>query len=247
MNTIDFRSDTVTHPTPKMIQAMAAAKLGDDVYGEDPTVNELQKKSAKLLGKEAALFVPSGTMGNLASVLAHCGRGDEVIMGTKGHTFLYEAGGIAALGGVHPSIIPNEIDGTLNLQAIRDAVRVEGRGNPTEGDGDWLRPHHIVGMSECQFYEFVAVDKPVTEEEAPYPWSVSSRAEVTPWRWRNVYNWGDFRGSVEKMMAFYDAHVYLANWGTFRFALGFPEEMLSAQDVQAYLTDEWLADCEPSP
>ena len=130
MNTIDFRSDTVTHPTPKMIQAMAAAKLGDDVYGEDPTVNELQKKSAKLLGKEAAIFVPSGTMGNLASVLAHCGRGDEVIMGTKGHTFLYEAGGIAALGGVHPSIIPNETDGTLNLQAIQDAIRVDNIHHP---------------------------------------------------------------------------------------------------------------------
>ena len=95
-------------------------------------------------------------------------------------------------------------------------------------------------MSEYQFYEFAAVDKPVTEDEAPYPWSVSSRAEVTPRRWRNVYNWGDFHGSVEKMMEYYDAHVYLANWGTFWFALAFPENMLSAQDVQPYLTEDWL-------
>lgn len=95
-------------------------------------------------------------------------------------------------------------------------------------------------MSEYQFYEFAAVDRPVTEDEAPYPWSVSSRATVTPWRWRNVYTWGDFRGSVAKMMEFYDAHVYLANWDTFWFALAFPEDMLSAQDVQPYLTDDWL-------
>jgi len=95
-------------------------------------------------------------------------------------------------------------------------------------------------MSEYQFYEFAAIDRPVTEDEAPYPWSVSSRAEVTPWRWCNVYNWGDFHGSTAKMMEYYDAHVYLANWGTFRFVLAFPEDMLSAQDVQPYLTGDWL-------
>lgn len=123
MNWIDLRSDTVTLPTDKMRMAMANAQVGDDVYGEDPTVNRLQAIAAERLGKEAALFVPSGTMGNLAAVLAHCGRGDEVIMGDCAHTFLYEAGGISALGGVHPFTIPNQPDGTLLLSDIQSAVR----------------------------------------------------------------------------------------------------------------------------
>ncbi len=106
--------------------------------------------------------------------------------------------------------------------------------------GKRLRPYHSDGMSEYQFYEFAAVDQAVLEVDAPYPWSISSRAEVTPWRWRNVYNWGDFRGSTEKMMEFYDAHVYLANWGTFRFMLAFPEDMVSVEDVQVYASDESL-------
>ena len=125
MNWIDLRSDTVTLPTPRMRKAMAEAELGDDVYGEDPTVNRLQSMAAERLGKEAGLFIPSGTMGNLAAVLAHCGRGDEVIMGNNGHTFLYEAGGISALGGVHPRTIPNQPDGTLRLNDIRHAIRGE--------------------------------------------------------------------------------------------------------------------------
>lgn len=123
MKWIDLRSDTVTLPTEKMRRAMAEAELGDDVYGEDPTVNRLQVMAAERLGKEAGLFVPSGTMGNLIAVLTHCGRGDEVIMGTYGHTFLHEAGGVSALGGVHPSLIPNRPDGTLDLEDIRHAVR----------------------------------------------------------------------------------------------------------------------------
>jgi threonine aldolase len=123
MNWIDLRSDTVTLPTEKMRKAMAEAELGDDVYGEDPSVNRLQAISAERLGKEAALFVPSGTMGNLAAVLAHCGRGDEVIMGDCAHTFVNEAGGISALGGVHPHIIPNQPDGTLLIEDIQHAIR----------------------------------------------------------------------------------------------------------------------------
>ncbi len=123
MNWCDLRSDTVTLPTKKMRTAMANAQLGDDVYGEDPTVNRLQEIAAERLGMEAALFVPSGTMGNLAAVLAHCGRGDEVIMGDCAHTFLYEAGGISALGGVHPFTIPNQPDGTLLISDIQGAVR----------------------------------------------------------------------------------------------------------------------------
>lgn len=120
---IDLRSDTVTQPTEAMRQAMAQAPVGDDVYGEDPSVNRLQEMAAEHMGKEAGLFVPSGTMGNLAAVLAHCGRGDEVILGNKAHTFLYEGGGISALGGVHSCQLPNQEDGTLALVDIRAAIR----------------------------------------------------------------------------------------------------------------------------
>jgi threonine aldolase len=130
MEMIDLRSDTVTQPTPAMRQAMAQAPLGDDVYGEDPTVNRLQELAAHMLGKEAGLFVPSGTMGNLASILAHCQRGDEVILGDKAHTFLFEAGGISALGGVHSHQIPNQSDGTLTLEDIEQAIRPDDPHHP---------------------------------------------------------------------------------------------------------------------
>ncbi len=122
---IDLRSDTVTIPTPEMRAAMAKAPVGDDVYGEDPTINRLEEMGAQMMGKEAGLFVPSGTMGNLAAILAHCGRGDEVILGSKAHTFLYEAGGISALGGVHSCQIPNQTDGTLPIPSIVAAIRDE--------------------------------------------------------------------------------------------------------------------------
>ena len=123
MNTIDLRSDTVTQPTPAMREAMAKAQVGDDVYGEDPTVNQLQELAARLTGKEAALFVPTGTMGNLASILAHCQRGDEVMLGNKSHTFLFEAGGISALGGIHSAQLPNQPDGSLLLSDLEAALR----------------------------------------------------------------------------------------------------------------------------
>ena len=123
MDWIDLRSDTVTHPTEAMRQAMAIAQVGDDVFGEDPTVNKLQEMAAEKMGKQAGLFVPSGTMGNLAGIMAHCGRGDEVILGNKAHTFLYEAGGISALGGVHSCQLPNQPDGTLLIQDIQAAIR----------------------------------------------------------------------------------------------------------------------------
>ncbi len=123
MKPIDLRSDTVTQPTPAMREAMAKAPVGDDVYGEDPTINRLQEIAAEIMGKEAALFVPSGTMGNLASILAHCGRGDEVLLGDKAHTVIYEAGGISALGGVHSRQLPNQADGTILLEDIRAAIR----------------------------------------------------------------------------------------------------------------------------
>ncbi len=123
MKIVDLRSDTVTQPTPEMRAAMAQAAVGDDVYGEDPTVNRLQQMAAEMLGKEAGLFIPSGTMGNLSAVLAHCGRGDEVILGHLSHTFVYECGGISSLGGVHSHQIRNQPDGTLELDDIREAVR----------------------------------------------------------------------------------------------------------------------------
>jgi threonine aldolase len=130
VDTIDLRSDTVSWPTPEMRQAMANAPVGDDVFGEDPTINRLQAEAAKRLGKEAGLFVASGTMGNLVAVLTHCGRGDEVILGDKSHTFLHEAGGIAALGSVHSAQLPVQPDGTLPLDAIRDAIRSDDIHEP---------------------------------------------------------------------------------------------------------------------
>jgi threonine aldolase len=123
MDYVDLRSDTVTHPTPAMREAMAKAEVGDDVYGEDPTVNRLQEMAAALMGQEAGLFVASGTMGNLAAILAHCGRGDEAILGDKSHTFYFEAGGISALGGVHSYQLPNQPDGSLAIEDIQSALR----------------------------------------------------------------------------------------------------------------------------
>jgi threonine aldolase len=123
MEYVDLRSDTVTQPTSSMRRAMAQADVGDDVYGEDPSVNRLQEMAAEMVGKEAGLFIPSGTMGNLAAVLTHCGRGDEVILGNKSHTFLYEAGGISALGGVHSHQVPNQPDGTISIEDICSAIR----------------------------------------------------------------------------------------------------------------------------
>ncbi|GER80212.1 MAG: low-specificity L-threonine aldolase [Anaerolineales bacterium] len=123
MNPTDLRSDTLTHPTPAMREAMAKAPVGDDVYAEDPTVNRLQELAAARTGKEAALYVPSGAMGNLASILAHCQRGDEVMLGDKSHTFLYEAGGISALGGIHSRQLPNQPDGSLLLSDLEAGLR----------------------------------------------------------------------------------------------------------------------------
>ncbi len=130
MSVIDLRSDTVTQPSPAMRRAMAEAEVGDDVYGEDPTVNRLEALTAEMLGKEAALFVPSGTMGNLIAQLVHCGRGDEVLVGDQAHTFLYEAGGSAVVGGIHPRTIRTNEDGTLPLDEVRDALRPDNEHFP---------------------------------------------------------------------------------------------------------------------
>jgi threonine aldolase len=125
MDYIDLRSDTVTWPTPEMREAMAYAPVGDDVYGEDPTVKELEAESATLLGKEAGLFVVSGAMGNTAAALTHCRRGEEIIVGREAHMFIFEAGNPASLGGIHSNPLDVQPDGTLNLDAIRRTIRVE--------------------------------------------------------------------------------------------------------------------------
>ncbi|XP_033750999.1 probable low-specificity L-threonine aldolase 2 [Pecten maximus] len=121
---VDMRSDTLTKPTPSMRQAMANAEVGDDVFGEDPTVNELQKRCADLFGKEAALFVPTGTMGNLISIMTHCqGRGIEAIIGDNSHIMRYEQGGIAQFAGVMSAIIHNKPDGTVDLEELKSKIR----------------------------------------------------------------------------------------------------------------------------
>jgi threonine aldolase len=130
MEFIDLRSDTVTKPTPAMRAAVAQAEVGDDVYGEDPTVNRLQEIAAEMMGKEAGLFVASGTMGNLAGILSHCQRGDEVIVGKRNHVFLHEAGGISVLGGVHSNQVPNQADGSLALEDIAGAIRSDDPHDP---------------------------------------------------------------------------------------------------------------------
>lgn len=130
MREVDLRSDTVTLPTPAMREAMYHAELGDDVFGEDPTVNRLEAMAAERMGKEAAMFVASGTMGNLTALLTHCQRGHEAIMGNKAHTFLFEAGGSAVLGGIHPRTLPNQPDGTLRLADIEAAIRPENPHHP---------------------------------------------------------------------------------------------------------------------
>jgi len=123
MDFIDLRSDTVTKPTPEMRQVMARATVGDDVYDEDPSVNRLQRIAAELLGKEACLFMPSGTMGNIVAILAHGGRGDEMILGNLAHTFLYEGGAAAGLAGMHSHTLTNKPDGTIPISAIERAIR----------------------------------------------------------------------------------------------------------------------------
>ncbi|HKQ26766.1 MAG TPA: low-specificity L-threonine aldolase [Burkholderiales bacterium] len=123
MKVIDLRSDTVTKPTPEMRAAMAAADVGDDVYGEDPTVNRLEAMAAALLGKESAIFVCSGTQSNLLALLSHCERGDEYIVGQQGHTYKYEGGGAAVLGSIQPQPLDYEPDGSLDLERVQAAIK----------------------------------------------------------------------------------------------------------------------------
>jgi len=119
---IDLRSDTVTLPSKEMKEYMFNAPLGDDVFGEDPSINALEKKASILFGKDSALFVPSGTMANLISVLSHCQRGEEILLGNQSHIFKYEAGGISAFGGVHSHQLPNNDDGTISMEDIINGI-----------------------------------------------------------------------------------------------------------------------------
>jgi len=120
---IDLRSDTVTRPTAGMLAAMAAAEVGDDVYGDDPTVNRLQQRLAEMAGMQAGLFMPSGTQSNLTALMAHCARGDEYLVGQRAHTYCYEGGGAAVLGSIQPQPLDNAPDGTIPLDRLRAAVK----------------------------------------------------------------------------------------------------------------------------
>lgn len=122
---IDLRSDTVTRPSPAIRRAMAEAEVGDDVFGDDPTVHRLERLAARMLGKEAGLFLCSGTMSNLCAIMSHCGRGDEYIVGQDAHTYRYEGGGAAVLGSVQPQPIENEADGTIAVEEIEAAIKPE--------------------------------------------------------------------------------------------------------------------------
>ena len=163
---IDLRSDTVTLPPPKMKEFMFQAPIGDDVYGEDPSINELQEYASTLFGKEGALFVPSGTMANLISVLSHCNRGDEVILGNKSHIFVYEAGGISAYGGVHSHQLQNNEDGTINIEDIKNSIRaINDSHHPTTALLCLENTHNICYGSPIDAEYFDSVASVVSENQ----------------------------------------------------------------------------------
>ena len=120
---VDLRSDTVTRPSAGMRRAMHEAELGDDVFGDDPTVNRLQERAAQIFGFEAALLFPTGTQSNLAALMSHCQRGEEVILGMEAHSYRYEAGGLSVLGSIHPQAVSNRADGTLDLNEVESLVK----------------------------------------------------------------------------------------------------------------------------
>src|SRR3954447_2814060 len=119
---VDLRSDTVTRPSAAMRRAMMEAELGDDVFGDDPTVNRLQARAAEMFGFEAGLLLTSGTQSHLAALISHCQRGEGVIIGREQHSYRYEAGGLGVLGSIHPQVVPNRPDGTLDLAQIEATI-----------------------------------------------------------------------------------------------------------------------------
>lgn len=140
---MDFRSDTVTQPTDAMRQAMAQAPVGDDVYGDDPTVNELEQWAAERHGFEAALFTTSGTQANLLGLLAHCERGDEYLCGQQAHNYRYEAGGAAVLGSIQPQPIDNEPDGTLDFAKLKAAIKPDDARFAAPNCSAWKTPSMV--------------------------------------------------------------------------------------------------------
>jgi threonine aldolase len=167
MRIVDLRSDTVTLPTPAMRKAMYGAELGDDVMGEDPTVNKLEALAAERIGKEAALFVPSGAMGNLVSILSHCQRGDEVIMGDQAHTFVFEVGAASILGGLQVHIVPNGPDGGLKPEDVIDAIRGENVHFPPTGLVCLENSHNKCGGWALTSEQMDSVTLPVRERGIP--------------------------------------------------------------------------------
>ncbi len=167
MRIIDFRSDTVTHPTPEMYQAMLHAELGDDEYGDDPTVNRLEALAADMLGKEAALFTVSGTMSNLVAILTHCRRGDELLVGDKSHIFLEEGGGASALGGVHVQALPNDSRGMLDPDLVRQSIRPDDPHDPRTGLIALENTHTFCGGSVLTQDEIASVASVAHSHDLP--------------------------------------------------------------------------------
>jgi threonine aldolase len=167
MKTIDLRSDTVTLPSPEMRQAIAEAELGDDVFGGDPTVNRLEAMAAKVMGKEAALLTTSGTQSNLAAMLAHCQRGDEVIVGDEAHILHYEAGGAFALGGLGLRAVRNDEQGRLDLEEVRGAIRGRNVHFPPTGLICVENTHNRCGGSVLSEDDLAAVRRLTDEYSLP--------------------------------------------------------------------------------
>lgn len=167
MKIIDLRSDTVTLPSPEMRAAIAAAELGDDVFGDDPTVNRLQEMAAAALGKEAGLLTTSGTQSNLVAMLTHCRRGDEVIVGSESHTVQFEVGGAWALGGLGLRLVQNDSRGRLDLQEARATIRAEDDHSPRTGLICVENTHNLCGGTVLGEEDLSAVRDLANEHRLP--------------------------------------------------------------------------------
>ena len=176
---VDLRSDTVTHPTRAMREAMYRAEVGDDVYGEDPTVNRLEELAASQVGKEAAVFVPSGTMANALALLTHCRRGDEIIMGDRSHTYLYEVGGAARLNGSPVRPVRTLPDGRLDALQLAGAFRGDDVHEARTGLLCLENTHNMCGgrvLSASALQELVA---PARQVGLPAAFDVRARANIS--------------------------------------------------------------------
>lgn len=167
MKIIDLRSDTVTLPPPEMRKAIAEAELGDDVFGDDPTVSRLEAMAAEVMGKEAALLTTSGTQSNLTAMLSHCQRGNEVILGDESHIVHYEVGGASALGGLGLRTVPNDEQGRLDLTEVRRAIRGRDVHFPTTGLICIENTHNLCGGSVLDEDDLAAVRALADEHDLP--------------------------------------------------------------------------------